>query len=126
LKKQFEKNNVNLSVLAKKISEFFALKNFVTSWKEKGDKHIIIAAPRHFHGIAEKIKVEIVASQNEFSVEFFSGSLSKRFVTYGNLLNLFGFGYFVGKGLKSIEKLEALEKEFWVYVHQLVERLSNV
>ena len=23
-------------------------------------------------------------------------------------------------------ELEALEKEFWIYVHQLVERLSNV
>lgn len=116
---------VNLSRLSEQILYFFTKKNFTASLQKKKDTHIVVATPQPFHGIAENIEVYIEGRPDDFSIKFAAGSHSRAYVRYGSLLNLVGFGFFVMKGLRSLEEIEKLEKNFWIYVDETIWQLSD-
>ncbi len=117
--------NVNLSVLSERIACFFESKKFATSLQRKNSEFIIVAAPQSFHGISEKIIVSISGNPDDFSINFIGGSRSRSLILHGSFLSLIGGGFFVLKGLKSLEEIEKLEEQFWIYVDQLIWYLTN-
>jgi hypothetical protein len=125
LKEKWINDNVDLSVLSQNIAEFFQEMKFLVSLKEDRNGFTVVASPRNIHGIAENITVKVSGSPNDFSVEFVAGSRSNSLVRIGSLLSLIGGGFLVIKGLDSLEKLEALEKNFWIYVHRAVAELAT-
>jgi len=125
LKEKWINDNVDLSVLSRNIAEFFGERKFSISLKEDRNGFTVVASPRNIHGIAENITVKISGSPNDFSVEFVAGSRSNSLVRIGSFLSLIGGGFLVSKGLDSLEKLEVLEKHFWIYVHRAVAELAT-
>jgi hypothetical protein len=117
--------NVNLSVLANYIVEFFEKRKFLISRKSSGKEYLIIVVPRPFHGIVEEIYVHIIGDPENFKVKFDAGFQSDRWIKLGTLTSFFGGGFFTLKGLKSQEALEKLEKEFWEYVVKTVWILAH-
>jgi len=126
VKDRWKDNNVDLSLLSDRIAQFFAKRQFTTSLKGGGNDYVVVAAPKPFHGIAEKIKLHVLGSPDDFSVEFIAGSHSQSLVRYGTLLNLLGGGFFAVKGLKSLEEIEKLEREFWSFLAQVVSQLAKL
>jgi hypothetical protein len=126
LEDQYKGKNVDLLVLSERIARFFSEKEFTVAKQEKDEKHVIIvAAPKPFHGITDKIEVDIYGTPNDFSVKFVSGSRSNDLVRYGRWASLIAGGYFLLKGLRSQEELEKLERRFWIYVDETVWYLSE-
>lgn len=122
---QWIDKNVNLSALVNYIVRFFEERRFLTSIKSSAEGFSIIATPRPFHGIVEKINVCITGDPNSFKVKFDAGFHSDKWVKLGMLTSFFGGGFFTLKGLKSQEALEKLEKEFWKYVDSVVWSLAQ-
>jgi hypothetical protein len=125
LQDQYKGKNIDLLVLSEKIARFFSEKELTVTKQEKEEKHIIVATPKPFHGITDKIEVDIYGNSNDFSVKFVSGSRSNDLVRYGRWASLITGGYFLLKGLRSQEELEKLERRFWIYVDETVWYLSE-
>lgn len=117
--------NVDLPSLSDCIVRFFAERGFSTSLQKKDNEYLVVAAPQSFHDIAEKIRIHVLGSPDDFSVKLVAGSHSRALVRYGTFFSLVGTGFLVPKGLKSIEEIEKLEKEFRIYVDNTVWQLTN-
>ena len=118
--------NIDLSTLSERIVYFFTRKEFTASLHKRGQEYVIVATPQPFHGIAENIEVYISGTPDDFLVKFDAGSHSQAYVRYGTLLSLIGLGLFVSKGLRSLEQIEKLEKEFWIYVDETIWHLASL
>lgn len=86
---------------------------------------VILAIPKPVHEIAEKLQVFLQGEPKDFRVRFIAGSHSRSLVRYGTFASLFGGGFLVPKGLKSLEQIEKMEKEFWIFVDEAVSVLSG-
>jgi hypothetical protein len=117
--------NVDLSVLAERVTQFFSEKQFGTNAHKGKEGCVVTAFPKSFHEISEEISVHILGSSDDFSVKFIAGSHSRNLVRYGTFLSLFGAGFLVTRGLKSLEEIEKLEKKFWVYVDETIGQLAG-
>jgi hypothetical protein len=124
VKSRYKGKNVDLSLLSERVVKFFIEKEFTTSLRKEKEKYVIVATPQMFHGIAENINVEVSGGADDFTVTFDAGSHSRGFVILGNILALFGAGFFVLKGIKSLEEIEKLEKTFWAYVDETIWQLG--
>jgi hypothetical protein len=122
---QWQGKNVDLSLLSEKVTQFFNEKQFATTTHIGKDGCVVTAFPRSFHGISEEINVHILGSPDDFSVKFVAGSHSRNLVRYGTILSLFGGGFLVPRGLKSLEEIEKLEKKFWVYLDETIWQLAD-
>jgi hypothetical protein len=122
---EYTGKNVNLSSLADQIVQFFTQKRFVTTSEKSENELLVVAAPESSSGIVESLKVHIAGEPARFKVRFDAGTRSNAFVRYGTLTSLLGGGIFALKGLRSLEALEKLEKEFWVYVDKAVWSLAE-
>lgn len=124
MKSRYKGKNVDLSLLSERMVQFFNEREFTTSLRKEGEKHVIIATPKFFHRIAENITVEVAGRADDFTVIFDAGSHSRAYVILGNILTLLGGGFFVLKGIKSLEEIEKLERAFWVYVDETIWQLA--
>lgn len=124
MKSRYRGKNVNLPLLSERIVHFFDERKFTTSLRKEGEKHVIIATPQFYHKIAENVTVEVVGGADDFTVIFDGGSHSRAYVRLGNVLALLGGGFYVLKGMKSLEEIEKLERAFWVYVDKTVWQLA--
>lgn len=125
LEETYKGKNIDFLALVERIALFFTEKGFSVSKQEKGDRHVVVANPKPFHGIADNIEVEVHGSPDDFSVKFISGSRSNDLVRYGRWASLITGGYFLLKGLRSQEELEKLERRFFIYVDETVWYLST-
>jgi len=126
MKDSWKGKNINLSLLTDRIMQFFILKGFKVSLKKKKGKYSIIAIPQRFHEITEKVSVNVLGESDNFTIEFVAGSFSRALVLHAPFLSLILGGYLVKKGITSLEKLEALEKEFWSYVDETILFLESI
>jgi len=117
--------NIDLHTMSERIALFFSDNAFSTTVSQKEDKTVIIAVPKSFHGIDERIDVEVWGKSEDFSVRFVSGTHSRALVRYGRFASLITGGYFLLRGLKSQEEIEKLERKFWIYVDETVWFLSS-
>jgi len=117
--------NINLSLLSKWIEHFFKKKNFRTITEKETKRIKIIARPTYIHEIIEEITVSISGDPNNFTLKFVTGNRSNFFVKFGRLTTLFGGGIMFLRGVKSQEVEEKLERNFWVYVEEKIDFLTN-
>jgi len=117
--------NVDLSMLKSCLIRFFEEKSFKISGEGSREKHCIVALPTRIHDISEEIRVHVDGRPDDFRVRFKAGSRSSELVRLGILTTAFGGGRLTVKGLKSQEALERLEKEFWVYLDEVIWSLAR-
>ncbi len=120
----FKDKNVSLADLTDRIVSFFRAKGFDAETRRKEGRLAVVAIPKPIHEIAEKIEVDVEGQPMDFAVKFIAGSHSRSLVRYGTFASLFGGGFLVPKGLKSLENIEKLEKDFWIFVDEAVSFLS--
>jgi len=125
MQENWKGKNIDLRTMSERIALFFSEKAFSTTVNQKEAMTAIIAVPKSFHGIDERIEVEVWGKPEDFSVKFTSGTLSRALVRFGSFASLITGGYFVLRGLKSQEEIEKLERKFWIYVDETVWYLSN-
>jgi len=122
---QWKNRNIQLSILADFISQFFTDRGFAVSSNDSVGKYLVIARPKRFHQIAENIRVSVTGKPDDFTVEFVAGAHSRHLVMFGTLTSFLGGGSFGLKGLKSREALEKLEPEFWTSLTEKVCQLED-
>lgn len=124
MEKRYVKRKVDLQLLGDTLADFLAKKGFKLTSDKLDREYRIIGVPRSHHDILEEVRVVIEGDENDFVVKFISGDRSHSFVMYGFLTTLFGGGSFLLQGLKSEERLERLETEFWAYVEMVIDHLG--
>lgn len=117
--------NVDLSALSNAIVQFFVERGFITSVENSGGKYRIVAKPKPIFDILDDINVYVSGRPNDFKVIFDARSRSSALVRFGTLTTILGGGRLALKGLKSIEALEKLEKQFWIYLDKEVWGFAN-
>jgi len=122
---QWKNRNIQLSILADFISQFFTDRGFAVSSNDSVGKYFVVARSKRFHQIAENIRVSVTGKPDDFTVEFAAGVHSRRLVMFGTLTSFLGGGSFTLKGAKSREALEKLEREFWACLTEKVCQLED-
>lgn len=117
---------MNLRLLAESFKEFFESIEFRSIVDETKDNFTILAVPPRNLNICDNVNVHIRGTPNDFTVDFVSGSNSRLYVLLGGLTGLFGGGFFLSRGLKSLEKLNDVEAKFWAFAEMKIESLSEV
>jgi len=115
----------DLESLAENLRLFFERKEFNAASEERGKNEYRIVAIQKKTADESKsllrINVTIRGEPSDFRIEFSSSADSRPFSRFANLSALIGAGIFALRELKSTEKSEKLEKEFWKYVDEAVD-----
>jgi hypothetical protein len=126
MKRKWTGLNIDLDELAKAITEFFETRSFfVENNGETGKINIQAFPDRAIHRILESITVLINGKPEDFEICFLAGERSYSMARFGDLTKLFGGGWLFYRGIRSVEELEKLEREFWDYIYPLIEFLSK-
>lgn len=118
--------NVDLDILFQQTIQFFKKKTLGVVSDRTGGSYTIIVMPKRALGLREEISVTITGEPNDFEVQFVSGDKSRTLKNLGQLTSLFGGGFFLLEGLRSLEAIEKLEREFWVFMEEAVAQLAGV
>ena len=111
--------NVDLNMLASEIKIFFEQKGLSTEESEEPKKRFIIAKAK---GSSKAIRITLAGSPQNFTVE---GLFVEDRVPMYSSVSIFGGGGFLLRELKLREILHDLEKDFSVFLENLVIRLAN-
>ena len=116
--------NIDLALLTRHIEDFFKRREFKTKINESMGNYKILFMPQHAN-IYENAEVTISGDPNDFVIEFSAGKKARSSVMLGFLTRIIGGGSIFLKNVKTLETLEKLEKEFWIYVEDLVAQLVD-
>jgi hypothetical protein len=117
--------DVDLSLLGEWIERFFQKKSFITTHDEEAEGYRITARPTPETEMVNNVIVSISGGPDDFKVKFVTGARSNIFVRLGQLTALFGGGILYMRGLKSQEAEDRLEKEFWLYINEKIDRAAR-
>lgn len=117
-------NNVDLALLSESVEDFFRTRGFRTKRDELAEGHTISATPGHVRDACGETTVRILGKSSDFVIEFFSSERTRSNILFGFIATIIGGGNILLHGLKSQEALQKLEREFWVYVEDRIERLG--
>jgi hypothetical protein len=120
--KTWKNVSIDVDVLTKMIDGFFRTRNFYVQKRGSGIDVVINVFNKvektsfivKIHGGEDFLEVEF-ASKEPVSLRFFS-----------NFFSAFGGGYFALKRLKSEEFVEKLERDFWMYMSEMVAKMGCV
>jgi hypothetical protein len=124
---QWLKKNVDLTMLAERITPFFLEIDFETT-VEKIRKGYMIRAISRIPNLNMRINVKIVGQPNDFKVEFSAGGKGGYFspsMIAGYLTTMFGGGYIVSREARKRETLDMLEDDFWRHTQMQVAALAD-
>jgi hypothetical protein len=110
---------INLDLLCGAIKEFFEHKGFLVNVDKVANEFRFLILTPKLEGRRKIIKVNVINNVNGFCVEFIPSS-SSAFSFLGYLLRFFGGGIFEKLSLEDREFLDRLEREFWVFVEEIV------
>jgi hypothetical protein len=127
LRKNWTGRNVDLPLLTTRIGDFFKAKDFDAIRGEIPTGYQILAQDSPFYKIIGCMSVTIEGKPNDFFIDFVLDVDQKkrglpRSIFFEQML--FG-GYLLSRKIKSEEAWSRLEKEFWVYVENVVTQLVN-
>lgn len=118
--------NVDLKLLSECAGDFFKDKGFKIRIDGSDSEYKILLGFQHALEGHENVDIRILGNPNDFVVEFSADRRARSAILFGYVTTLFGGGSLLLRGLKSLEGLKKLEKEFWVHIENCVERLTNV
>ena len=107
------------------IQRFFTKKEFRISEEVDDGDHRIIARPTYVHEIVDTITVSVSGGADDFTVGLYIGARSETLMKIGQLASLFGLGVLFLRGIRSEDAGERLEKDFWVFLEEKVDRLAG-
>lgn len=125
MQRNWTEKNVNLSLLATHIDNFFKEKGFETTREEVPTGYQILAENSQYFKIQGYVRVTIEGRPQDFNVELDHCGKQKYSGFSSLLLRMIGGGYLVLRELKSEDTWRELEKQFWRHVENIVLRLSN-
>lgn len=117
--------NIDLNQLSKWTEDFFKDKGFVTKQYELKGEHTILWAPLSVKNMDKAMKVKILGDPNDFAVELIASETTRRSIWLGMLTKPFGGGYLLLKGLRLKEALQAIERDFWVFLEDKVASVAG-
>ena len=125
MNRPYKGRNVDLSLLSRWIERFFRKKEFRVSKETEEETFRIVARPTYVHEIVDTITVSVSGNSNDFVVKLYIGTRSEVLMKIGQLASLFGLGVLFLRGVKSDEAGETLQREFWVFVEEKIDFLTN-
>lgn len=72
------------------------------------------------------VDIRILGNPNDFIIEFSADRGARSTILFGYWTTLIGGGNLLVRGLKSLERIRRLEKEFWMHIEQCIEFLTHV
>jgi len=111
--------NVNLNMLASEIKSFFEQRGLSTEERREPEKRFILAKAK---GSSKAIRIMLTGSPQNFAVE---GLFVEERVPLYSSASIFGGGGFLLRELKLREILQDLERDFSVFLENLVIKLTN-
>ena len=117
--------NIDLALLSVYVEDFLKNNGFGVRKIVSSKECTVLETrkrPRSFH---MDVTVKIIGDSNDFVIEFLAGERVRSSVRWSLLATAFGGGSFLLRALKSQEALQKLEKEFWVYNEETVNRLTG-
>ena len=121
----YKGRNVDLSLLSRWIERFFKKREFRVTKEIEEETFRIVARPTYVHEIVDTITVSVSGNPNDFVVKLYIGTRSEVLMKIGQLASLFGLGVLFLRGVKSDEAGETLQREFWVFVEEKIDFLTN-
>ena len=122
--KRWIEKGANLDLLTENIETFFKDKGFKTRKNALPTGTKILIAPKHLRDTNANIKVTVLGSPQDFTVELFMSEPSRFATMLGLSTTMFGGGVFVLRGLKLQEALEKLEKKMEDLKKEVEEKIS--
>jgi hypothetical protein len=118
--------NVDLKLLSEYARDFFKDKGVKIRVDESNSEYRIALGFQHALEKHENVDIRILGNPNDFVVEFYADRRARSAILLGYVTQLIGGGSLLLRGLKSLERLRKLEKQFWVYLENCVERLTDM
>ena len=116
---------MDLALLGQWIQRFFKKKEFRISEEVDDGNHRILARPTYVHEIVDTITVSVSGSAADFTVGLYIGARSEALKKIGQLGSLFGLGVLFLRGIRSEDAGVRLEKDFWVFIEEKINRLAD-
>ena len=114
----YSHKNVDLSLLATYTEAFFKNKGYITEKLESENRITIIVKRNEISGPICAVRIE--GASNNFTIDFIWEESARKRIILGSLTTLFGGGILILRGLQLKEELEKLERDFWVYIQELI------
>lgn len=116
---------VDLSLLCDGIVRFFEGKGLKVVRDPLENGFQVTVMPKRVLNLREEVVVTVTGDPDDFEVKFVAGDKSRSLKNLGYMTSSFGGGFFLLEGLKSLEAIEKLEREFWIFVEDYVGRLQD-
>jgi hypothetical protein len=125
---EWQTQKSNIETLTQQIEKFLHQKNFTTKTqylaKEKTQIQIS-ATPTKNAEIGQKINIEIQKTQKGITIDFKSTEKTQKNIKIGLITSFLIGGSLLLREIKSQEKLETLEEEFWKYTQKTLSELQS-
>lgn len=123
MRRQWAKENVDLTLLREDVKNFFVTKGFVVNEELSEGKYVFLIRSQPMHDVRDDITV-VVSEGFNFEIEFVASDKARFNISFGfspqSLVE-----EDVLEGLKSREVLERIEKVFWTYIETRISALTN-
>lgn len=126
MRKHWVEKNVDLALLSRCAEDFFKGKGLKTKIEKSAGEYRILLASKRAPNTRENVDIRIWGDSSDFAIEFSADERARSAILFGYTTTMLGGGNVLLRGLRSLEALEKLEKEFWVHVEQCIERLNNL
>lgn len=126
MRKQWVEKNVDLALLTRCAEDFFKGKGLKTKIDKSAGEYKILLASKRAPNTRENVDIRIWGDSNDFAIEFSADKRARSAILFGYTTSMIGGGNLLLRGLRSLEALEKLEKEFWGHVEHCIERLTNL
>ena len=125
MQRRWTGRSVDLDLLSDCVEDFFKDRSLATRRTDSADERVILSQSERAVKAGKLISVKISGNSDDFKIEVKASELTDRSVRLGMLTKPIGGGYFLLKSLKLRDRLEKLEKEFWIYVEDKVAQLTG-
>jgi hypothetical protein len=116
--------NIDLSLVANVIREFFETEGFKTRIDESGKEYTVLAVKR-VNDESKSLSVKIRGRQDDFIVEFSTASLAHSLAMLGPLVTLSGFGVILQREMKRSDFFRKTEENFWTCIDDAISKFKT-
>ncbi|MDH5770179.1 MAG: hypothetical protein OEZ25_02670 [Candidatus Bathyarchaeota archaeon] len=126
MRRRWVGKNVDLESLSRCAGDFLKDMGFKIRIDESAGEYKILLGSQPAPDRRENVDIRIIGDPNDFVVEFSADRRARSAILFGYITTMIGGGNLLLRGLKSLERLRRLEKEFWMHIEHCVEHLTHV